>query len=147
MPIKKTLSPLRQRAHTLWPPELEPGRGSNNAVWILEVLCLLKTSSSDLTVSQFTPALVYSLYNQIYSSISDPDSQLAALCGPDTETEGLLKCGFSSCRTWSSAVYWPRMSNQGAIKKLTCRYPAGLPLEKGVGNYIAFRLIRHSCQI
>lgn len=35
----------------------------------------------------------------------------------------------------------------GAIKGLTCRHPAGLPLEKGVGNYIAFRLIRHSCQI
>lgn len=52
---------------------------------------------------------------------------------------------FTSCE--SSAHPWPAVSNWGPLKRLTCRYPAGPPLEKGVGNYIAFRLIRHSCQI
>lgn len=54
---------------------------------------------------------------------------------------------FTSSWSWSSAYYWPAVSNWGPLKRLTCRYPAGPPLEKGVGNYIAFRLIRHSCQI
>ena len=43
--------------------------------------------------------------------------------------------------------YIDQACQTGAVKELTCRYPAGLPPEKGVGNYIAFRLIRHSCQI
>lgn len=100
-----------------------------HSLWQIHSFYLVFTSKA-----RCTTVLVILTFSWLIHAVKDWNTRTFQMClfpAADCEVQSYI---VQTCQT-------------AAVKELTCRYPAGLPLEKGVGNYIAFRLIRHSCQI